>query len=89
MELMAIPEDSGVENTYQVHVTYIPPAVDEITDEEVIDENPTGEGANEGAGGAIAGTFVIYTASDANDNIPLYEFVDSKKKAPNLVKIKM
>lgn len=81
-ELIAIlEEDWDVENIDQV-ATYIPPAVDEITDGEDINENLTQVGVIEGE---IAGTYKIYMESDSDDdNIPLCEFIDTWKNVLTL-----
>jgi len=83
-EMMAIiEEDPDIQNTNDIDIIYIPPEVDEVTDEEDIDDNVIGEGSlhNE-----IAGTFEICATnlvdSDSDDdNTPLAEFANKRRKS--------
>lgn len=71
-ELLAyLEEDSDIENSEEVEVAYIPPNVDEITDDEDSDDNLIEEGNLDAE---IAGTYEIHvptTIDSEDDDIPL------------------
>lgn len=83
-ELLALlEEDSDCENADTVDVVYVPPEVDEMTDEENIDDNLIEEGNIDGD---IAGTYEIHahgnleSEDSEDDNIPLKQVAKKMKR---------